>query len=170
VGRPGSLPGLAQDSVTRAAVVRRSDGSYIVTGNAYIYAATGGQTQYLAVEALTPAFTPDLSFGGPALTLRATLRLPRQRAATDRSRHGIRVTLQLSTPGLCRVVIKHGGRIVAQSVLSVPSSGPSTQPVSLTSYGSRLLRSGGHFGLRASAQARDLLTNAAATATTGALH
>jgi hypothetical protein len=149
--------------------VRRSDGSYIVAGNAIIYAATGGQTRYLAVEALTPAFTPDLSFGGPALPLGATLRLPRQRATTDRSRRSIRVTLRLSTPGLCRVVIKHGGRIVAASVLSAPSSGPSTQPVKLTGYGSRLLRHARRLKVTADAQARDLLTNKASTSTYGVI-
>lgn len=169
VDLPGALPGLAQDSVTHAVVVRRPDGSYVVAGNAYIYAANGGQTDYVAAEALTPAFIPNTTFAGPAQVLRTSLRIPMQRAATDRSRDGIRVTVKLSAPGLCRVIIKSRGRIVAEGVLPAPSTSASTQSVTLTPYGARLLSSGGHLTIRALAQARDLLTNTATTATTGAL-
>lgn len=112
---------------------------------------------------------PDASFGGPVTPVHARLAVARQRAATARTRHGIRVTLAVSAPGLARVVIKAGGRVVAQSVLAVFGTGPATLPVELTSFGNQWLKGHPRSRLTAVVTARDLLTNTTTSTASGAL-
>ncbi len=164
---------LRQNSFFGSLPVRRSDGSYVVPGVVRVSRPTGEGTGYslgrFAAAALTPSFTLDRSFGGPATTPQLALRVSRQRATTARKRHGIRIRLRSSAVGLARVRITHGGRTIALSLVPVFGTGSyQTLPIALTKYANTYLRRH-HRNLRVSATAtvRDLLT-ATATATAAA--
>jgi uncharacterized delta-60 repeat protein len=154
-------------------LIQRPDGSYVLVGGVDVSAATGeGEGRSindLAVAALTPSFAPDTSFGGPVTMLRATVAVPPQRASTARARHGIRVVLRVSAPGLARVVIKASGRVVAHSVVPVFGTAPTTLPVELTSFGSRWLKGHPRSRLTLAVKARDLLTTTTTSTASGAL-
>jgi uncharacterized delta-60 repeat protein len=172
--RPRALPPLDQDSAdVRGGMVERPDGSFLAFDGAFVAEGTGegeGRSSFdFAVAGLTPSFTADTSFGGPATPLHAKLRVIRQRASTARSRHGILVELTLSQPGLARVVIRAHGRAVAENVLPIFAPGEATLPVELTSYGSALLRNHHGIKLTASLTGRDLLTNTATATSAGTL-
>jgi uncharacterized delta-60 repeat protein len=160
--KPRPLPSLAQNGFRGDRVVPRPDGSFLVPGGVTVSQPTGegaGRSIFrFAAAALTPSFAIDRSFGGPARALHAAIRLPRQRAATAVKRHGIRIELDVSAPGLCQVEVKAGRRVVAQSVLPVFSAGRQTLPVELTSYGTAFLRRHRRVRLTIAATARDLLT------------
>lgn len=171
--RPRPLPPLAQDSFRGGTFIQRPDGSFLSLGGVLVSQPTGegtGRSIFdFAAAALTPAFAPDPSFGGPAIPLRAALRVPAQRAVTARTRRGIRVVVSLSAPGLARVLVRAGGQAVARSVVPVFKAGPATLPVELTSYGDAFLRGRHRVSLRVSATARDLLANTATATAGGAL-
>jgi len=171
--RPLSLPPLEQDTFQHGFVVRRSDASFLIVGGVALRpssgAGAGGSGFDFAAAALTPSLALDTSFGGAATPLHAALRVPTQRAATARSRHSIRVKLDLSAPGLCFVVITAHNQIVAQALLPAFAAGPATLPVELTPYGDQWLRHHRHVTLSVGAQARDLLTNTATVTAAGAL-
>jgi uncharacterized delta-60 repeat protein len=178
--RPRPLPPLAQDSADiRGAIVERANGSFLAVNGVSVLKGTGegegdgeGEQEGIfdfAVAGLTPSFAPDPTVGGPATPLYAKLRVIRQHASTDYTRHGILVELTLSEPGLARVVIKADGRVVAQNVLPVPDAGESTLPVELTAYGNQLLRNGHGIELTATLTGRDLLTNTATSTASGTL-
>ncbi|HEY5196561.1 MAG TPA: delta-60 repeat domain-containing protein [Solirubrobacteraceae bacterium] len=154
-------------------VVQRPDGSYLFLGGVTVSQPTGEGTgnsiAEFAAAALTSAFKVDTSFGGAEAPLHAKLAVIRQRATTARSKHGIRVTVTLSAPGLARVVIKASGRVVAQNVLPVFGTGPSTLPVELTSFGNQWLKSHPRSRLTASVTARGLLANSATSTAAGSL-
>jgi uncharacterized delta-60 repeat protein len=165
---------LALDGNTFAGyVVQRADGSYLLLGGVTVSQPTGEGTgnsiAEFAAAALTPSFKVDTSFGATATPLHATLALIRQRAATARTRHGIRVTLKLSAPGLARVVIKASGRVVAQNVVPVFGSGSTVVPVELTSFGGQWLKAHPRSRLTAAVKARDLLANDATATATGSM-
>jgi uncharacterized delta-60 repeat protein len=172
--RPRPLPPLAQDSFLDAAVAARPDGSYLAVGGVAVSQPTGdggGRSIFdFAAAALTPSFTPDTGFGGPAERLTMKLTVSRQTARTAVSKHGIAVRIDLSAPGLARVRIKAHGTLVAQSVLPIFGSGARTLPVELTSGGAAVLRA--HPGVRvtASASARGLLTATTHASASGTLH
>jgi len=151
-------------------VLERPDGSFVQVGGVAVSQPTGEGTgrsvDEFAAIALTPTFRLDTAFGGPAAPLTATVVVLNQRAATARKRHGIRVTLNVSAPGLARVVIKAAGRVVAQNLLPVLAPARTILPVELTNFGNRWLKSHPRGNLTVSLKARDLLTNTA-TATTG---
>jgi uncharacterized delta-60 repeat protein len=161
---------LAQNTFTGGSVIERPDGSYLFLGQVAIAWPTGNSSVYFAAAALTPSFALDRSFGGPVTPLHATLALTRQGATTAHARRGIRVTLNLSASGLARLVIKAGGRVVAQSLYPVFRPGTSTLRVILTSFGYQWLRSDPHGTITASVKARDLLTTVATATATGTLH
>lgn len=172
--RPRPLPPLAQDSTDiRGTIVERADGSFLAVNGVKVIQPTGegeGMSIFdFAVAGLTPSFAPDPSFGGLATPLYAKLRVIRQRASTDHTRHGILVELTLDQPGLARVVIKAHGRVVAQNVLPVFGPGAAILPVELTSYGDQLLRSRRGIRVTATATGRDLLTNAATSTSSATL-
>ncbi len=172
--RPRPLPPLVQDSTDiRGTIVERADGSFLAVNGVKVIQPTGegeGRSIFdFAAAGLTPTFNEDPSFGGPATRLSATVNLIRQRASTAHTRHGIRVELTVSQPGLARVVIKAHGRVVAQNVLPVFAAGVSFLPVELTSYGNQLLRTHRDVGLTAVVTARDLLTNTATATAIGLL-
>jgi uncharacterized delta-60 repeat protein len=169
---PRPLPGLDENTFA-GAVLQRRDGSIVLLGGVSVTQPTGegiGRSiDDFAAIALTPTFAPDPSFGGPTTRLRATLVIPRQRASTARTRHGIRVTFRVSVPGLARVVIRSGGRVVAQSVLPVFTGGSTTLPVELTSFGARWLKLHPESRLTAELEARDLLTSVVTADASGRL-
>ncbi|HWH10142.1 MAG TPA: delta-60 repeat domain-containing protein [Solirubrobacteraceae bacterium] len=170
--RPRGLPPLDQNTFA-GSVLERPDGSFVLLGDVAVSQPTGEgegrSSEELAAAALTPSFGLDPSFGGPPTPLQATLAVIRQRASTARTRHGIRVTLGVSAPGLARIVIKASGRVVAQSVLPVFVAGASTLPVELTSFGNTWLGRHPRSRLTASLKARDVLTNTATATASGAL-
>lgn len=153
--------------------VQRPDGSYLFLGGVTVSQPTGEGTGNsiadFATAALTPSFKVDASFGGPATPPHASLAIIRQRASTARTRHGIRVTLKLSAPGLARVVVKAAGRVVAQNVLPVFGTGSTTLPVELTTFGAQWLKSHPRSRLTAALKARDLLASDASATATGSL-
>lgn len=172
--RPRPLPPLVQDSAdVRGTLVERTDGSFLAVDGVSVTTPTGegeGRSIFdFALAGLTPTLGVDASFGGAATRLSVTLNLIRQRASTAHTRHGIRVELTVSQPGLARVVIKAHGRVVAQNVLPVFAAGVSFLPVELTSYGNQLLRTHRGVGLTAVVTARDLLTNTATATAVGLL-
>ncbi|HWH10143.1 MAG TPA: hypothetical protein VG165_03380 [Solirubrobacteraceae bacterium] len=169
---PQSVGGLDDDSFS-GSLLQRPDGSYVTVGEVSVVEQTGagpGPTiNRFAVEALTPAFQPDPSFGGPATPLKVSLKLPTPSAATAIHRHNIRVTLTASEPGDARIVVRAAGHIVAQSLLPVLAAGPGTLPVVLTRSGLNWLRGHPHSRLRLSTEARDLLTSTATATGSGSL-
>jgi uncharacterized delta-60 repeat protein len=171
--RPRPLPPLTQNSLIAGPLVARPDGSFLAVGGVSVSQPTGegeGRSIFdFAAFALTPSFTSDGAFGGPAKRLTLKLGVQPQAAATARTKHGIAVRLDASAPGLARVTIKAAGRVIASSVLPVFGSGPRTLPVELTTYGTHLLA--GHRGIRvtASATTRNLLTGTAHASATGTL-
>jgi uncharacterized delta-60 repeat protein len=171
--RPQSLAPLDQNAFA-GYVVQRPDGSYLLLGGVTVSQPTGEGTGNsiadFAAAALTASFKVDPSFGGPVTPLRGTLTVLNQRAATARARHGIRVTLRFSAPGLARVVIRGGGGVVAQSVLPVLVAGRKILPVELTSFGAKWLKTNPRGRLNVSLAARDLLANPASDFTEVNLH
>jgi hypothetical protein len=122
-----------------------------------------------AAAALTPSFALDRSFGGPGERLRTSIRVARQRAATAARRHGIRVQVDASAPGLSLVKIRSGRSVVAQSVLPIFHAGWQTLPVELTRAGTTLLRHHHRVHVTVTALSRDLLTSTATAGATGTL-
>ena len=154
---------LNQNTFLAETVVRRSDGSYIVPGGVHVSQPTGEGVGFsigrFAAAGLTPAFTLDPSFGGPATAPKLSLRLSLQRARSAYTRHGIRVSLKSSAVGLARVRIKHGNRLIAQSLLPVFKTTRHTLLVGNTKYGNTYLRHHRNVRVTISATGRDLLAS-----------
>ncbi|HEY5196562.1 MAG TPA: hypothetical protein VIJ51_06000 [Solirubrobacteraceae bacterium] len=171
--RPRPLGPLAQNSFRDGFFLARPDGSYLSVGGVQVVQGSGegvGKSIFdFAAAALTSTFAPDPTFGGAVTPLGTDLRVIRQRASTDHARHGIRVELTLSRPGLARVVIRAHGGVVAQNVLPAFGHGETTIPVELTAYGNTLLRSHRGVKVTATATGRDLLTNTAMATASGTL-
>jgi uncharacterized delta-60 repeat protein len=164
--------GLDQNTFTGAAL-QRPDGSVLLLGDVAVNQPTGEDrgrsSDDFAAAALTPSFAPDTSFGGPLTKLHAGLTFARQRASTARTRHGIRVTLNVSAAGLAQVVIRARGRVVAENLLPVFAAGSSTLPVELTSFGDHWLKKHPRSRLTASVKARDELTDTTTSIASGSL-
>jgi uncharacterized delta-60 repeat protein len=171
--RPRPLAPLAQNSFVDGSVAIRADGSYLAVGGVGIAQPTGegeGRSIFdFAALALTPGLTPDTRFGGPAKRLTMKLGVVAQTARTAASRHGIRVRVDLSAPGLARVTVRAHGRVVGQSLLPIFGSGPRTLPVELTSFGASLLRGHDDVHVRATATGRDLVAATAHATAAGTL-
>jgi uncharacterized delta-60 repeat protein len=170
---PRPVPALDQNTFA-GSVLQRPDGSYLFLGEVTVSQPTGeGEGNSIAdfaAAALTPSFAVESAFGGPATPLRADISVLNQRAATARTRHGIRVTLRISGPSLARVVIRASGGVVAQSLLPVFTAGRSILPIELTSFGAQLLKRHPRSRLTVSLTARDLLANTAVADTEASLH
>jgi uncharacterized delta-60 repeat protein len=169
---PKPIPPLAQNAFG-GSVVERSDGSYLVLGGVSVLQPTAEAVDLsitdLGAAAFTSSFAPETSFGGPTTQLRAELAIPRERAATALARHGISVTIDVSAPGLARVVIAAKGPSIAESVLPVFTESPARIPVELTAYGERWLPRHPHATLTARLKARDMLTDTATAVASGRL-
>jgi uncharacterized delta-60 repeat protein len=171
--RARPLPRLGQNSFAGARLVPRPDGSFIAPGGVVVTQPTGegaGKSIFrFAAGALTSSFALDRSFGGPAARVRATARVPRQRASRDVRRHGVLVRLSVSSPGLALVKVRAGRRVVAQSVLPIFRGGRHLLPVELTKSGNRFLRSHRRVRVSVVATARDLLAGQATARARGTL-
>ena len=158
---PRPLPPLTQDSFYVAEVAQRADGSFVAAGSVGVVQplgeGVGNSIADFAAAAFTPAFTPVTAFGGPAAPLSLRLGVPGQRAATAHTRHGVRVLVNLSAPGLARAYVRAGGRVIAQSVLPVFGSGARILPVELTHAGAVFLRTHRNVHVSVSVSARNLL-------------
>lgn len=170
---PQPLPRLVQDSFLATDIAQRSDGSFVAAGGVSLVQPRGegvaGAILDYAAAAFTPSFGPVAGFGEPATRLRVRVALARQHAATAAVRHGIRVTLNQSAPGLTRVRISAGGHVIAQSVVPVFGPGPRTLPAELTYHGAALLHTHRDVRVSITAQARDLLTGPASAKASGTL-
>jgi uncharacterized delta-60 repeat protein len=167
--KPRRLPPLAQSSFAGRTLLARPDGSYLVPGAVGVRQPTGEGTgrsiSRFAVAALTPALKLDPAFGGPAAPLGQAPRLIRQRARTAAARHGVRLSIATSAPGLARVRIKSHRHVIAQSVVPLFTTGRQTLPVELTRRGNRELRHARRVRVTIEVTARDLLaTTSRATA------
>jgi len=171
--RPRPVASLFQNGFVGNRLVRRADGSYLIPGGVSVSQPTGEGTGFsigrFAAAALTPALTLDTAFGGPAAPLGLSIRVPRQRATTARSRHGIRVVLKSSAVGLAKVRITAGGRTIAHSLLPVFKTRAHTLPVELTRYGNTYLRRHRHVRVTVRANARDLVASTATATARGRL-
>jgi hypothetical protein len=170
---PRPLPSLYQNSFTGSGLVPRPDGSYVVAGGVSVVQPTGEgdglSIGRFALAALTPAFTLDTSFGGPATPLRLGIRLVRQRARTARAMHGIRVVVKSSAVGLANVKVQHAGYTIARSVLPIFKTTSHSLPVELTHYGNRYLARHRNVRVTVNATGRDLLTTTATSTAHGRL-
>ena len=171
--RPRPLPPLTQNTFSGRILTPRPDGSFLVVGGVHVSQPTGEGTGYsigrTAIAKLTADFGLDRSFGGPQAPLRAALSVPRQRAPTARDRHGIRVRLRSSSPGLWRVKIRtrDGRRVLAQSVLPVFGTTARTLPVELTKTGNAWLRRHRNVRVSVAVTARDLFGTSTTTTARG---
>jgi uncharacterized delta-60 repeat protein len=170
---PPAQPPLAQDSFAAHAVAARPDGSYVAVGGVDI-AAPAGNGRYrsiaeFAAAGLSAGLAPVAGFGGPAGRVAVKLSVPPQSTATARSTHGIVVSLDVSAPGLARVRIKAGGRVIAEGVDGVFAAGRHGVKVRLTAYGAGVLRGQDGVRVTASATARDLVTEGTTASATGTL-
>ncbi len=171
--RPRPVGSLLQNSFVGGALVARPDGSYLVPVGVSVSQPTGEGEGFsigrFAAAVLAPSFALDPAFGGPATPLRLSVRLLRQRARTARARHGVRVVVKASAVGLTRVRIKHGDRVIADSLLPLFTTAQQTLPVELTRYGNAYLRGRRTVRVSITATARDLLTTTATTIARGRL-
>ena len=171
--RPRPLPSIRQNSFAGSRLVPRSDGSFLVVGGVVVTQPTGegaGKSIFrFAAGALTSSFAPDSTFGGPASPLRATVRVPRQSALGAFRRHGVRIRVSMSAPGLVLAKVRAGRRVVAQSVLPIFKPGRRVLPVELTAFGNRFLRGHRRVRVTVSATAHDLLAGQAAARARGTL-
>lgn len=174
--KPRPVGSVAQNSFLERGdtkVVRRADGSFLVAGGVHVSQPTGEGAGYsigrFAAAALTSSLAPQASFGGVATKPRLSVKLSHQRAVTARARHGIRVQLKSSAPGLTRVKITHGGRAIAYSLLPVFTTSSHTLAVELTSYGNTYLRTHRNVRVAITAGGRDLLANPTKTSAVGRL-
>lgn len=171
---PRPLPSLSQNSFTGRRLTQRPDGSYIVGGGVSVRQPTGEGVGYsifrFAAASLTPVFTADNSFGGPAVTPRVSATFLLQRRTTAYSRHGIRIRLKSSAPGLARVYIRAAGHTVAQSVVPVFGTRTATIPVELTKTGNTLLHhSSRRLHVSMTVSLHDLVATRGSTSAVGAL-
>lgn len=173
--RPRPLPPLGQNSFTGRRFTPRPAGGFLVVGGVSVTQPTGEGTGYsigrTAIAALTPGLRLDPAYGGPAAPLGATVAVMAQRASTAYERHGIRVRLRATAPGLWRVKIRtrDGGRVLAQSVLPVFGTSSRTLPAELTVTGNRWLRTHRNVRVSVSVTARNLLGALATTTARGTL-
>ena len=162
--RPRPVQTISQNSFLNTGLVRRSDGSYLVAGGVHVSQPTGEGVGFsigrFAAAALTPGFTLDSSFGGPATKPKLSLKVARQRARSALTRHGIRVELKSSAVGLARVTISHNGKAIARSLLPVFKTTRHTLLVGMTKYGNTYLRRHRrNVRVAVTATGRDLLTS-----------
>ena len=171
--RPTPLSPFVQNSFFGRGLLPRPDGSYLVPGSASVSQPSGEGAGFsvgrFAVAALTDEFAPDTSFGGPATPPVLSVRLRPQRAATARTRHGIRLQVDASRVGLARVKVARAGRALAYSVLPVFQTGRHTIVIELTRYGITYLRRHHDVRVTITATGRDLLTNTVRTTARGRL-
>jgi len=171
---PPFLQPLGKGGLFAPVLAARSDGDLVLVGSSGVIQYTGEGEGYLheeiAAAAFTPAFARDTSFGGPgSASLRLTV--PAQRASTvaNPRNYTLAVLANASAAGLCDMVVRARGAVVARALVPIFHAGLQRVHVTLTVRGRRLLR-GVHavpvavsgtleelVGLRARAAARGVL-------------
>ena len=137
---------LSQNSLFIGDVLRRPDGTFLVTGGLSVVIYTGeGEGRSVgagAYASLTPQLAPDPTFGGPARTPRLRISVPRQRAATVRRTRRILVRLDAERPSLTRVTVRVEGRAIGTSTLATLRPGWQTHRVLIPRAWTRRARAG----------------------------
>jgi uncharacterized delta-60 repeat protein len=151
----------------------RPDGSIVVPGAISVVQPTGEgaghEVDRAAAVALTPSFALDASFGGPASPARLRARIPSQRVVTARRHHEIAVTTTTSGVGLCRLRVRAGRRLIADSTAPVFTAGRQTLRARTTEAAGRTLRHARHLDITVTATFRDLMGSTATTSAHGHL-
>jgi uncharacterized delta-60 repeat protein len=156
--------GLEQDGFLPGTLLRRADGSFLLTGGVkiarYTGEGTGFSTGLPAVAALTPALDPDRAFGGPQTPARFGLAVPAQRASSAAELRRILVRVTASGPGLALLRVRDGRRrVLAQSLEPIYAAGRTTVRVGLTRTGRDVLRRGRSVRVTVGHAFRDVLTD-----------
>jgi len=164
--KPPPLPVFEQSSFAAAQLVRRPDGSVLVTGSVRI-----DFTGQFAVAGLTPSFGLDPAFGGAATPARLSLTMPKRQRAKVYARLkfiALRVS-NSSTPALALIRARAGRRVIAQGVEALYAPGISNVRLRLTVFGEKLLRRGRRTRVAITARSRDLLAQESSARARGTL-
>lgn len=158
--------GLEQDGFFPGTLLRRADGSFLLTGGVkiarYTGEGTGFSTGLPAVAALTPALEPDRAFGGPQVPARFAVAVPAQRARSAAGLRRILVRVTASGPGLALLRVRDGRRrVLAQALEPIHAAGRTTVRIGLTKAGRSVLRRGRPVRIRVGHAFRDVLTGTA---------
>lgn len=173
-GRGGNpISPLRQSGYFPGRAFTRPDGSIVLPGAIAVVQPTGEgaghEVDRAAAVALTPSCARDSSFGGPASPARLRVRIPRRRVATARRRHEIAVTAATSGIGLCRLRVRAGRRLIADSTAPVFTAGRQTLQARTTEAAGRTLRHARHLRIIVTATFRDLMGSTATAAAHGRL-
>jgi uncharacterized delta-60 repeat protein len=175
VHRAPFVTSLQQNGFFPGRPVARADGSLVLPGAIAVVQYTGEGAGYgidqAAVAAVTPAFALDPSFGGPARLATVSVHVARQRAtsAADVRLLRVAVSARTSGPGLCRLRVNVGRRVIAHSTAPVFAAGPQRLRALLTTVGRRYLRHAHRVPVTVTATFRDLVGAQATARATGTL-
>jgi len=171
--RPQPLPPLRQTSFMLAQALQRPDGSLLVVGGVRVVRSTGEgaglSTGLFAAAALAPGLALNPSFGGAATPPRLRVRVAEQRAITAARLRRIALRVGASAPGLALIRARARGRVVAEGLEPLFTTGTSTVRLPVTRAGGRVLRRGGRVRVTVTAQARDLVAQRATVRARGTL-
>jgi hypothetical protein len=175
VHRAPLVTSLRQTGFFPGRALARADGSLVLPGATAVVQYTGEGAGYeidqAAVAAVTPAFVLDPSFGGPARPATVSVHVARQRAtsATDVRLLRVAVSVRTPGPGLCRLRVKVGRRVIAHSTAPVFAAGQQRLRALLTTVGRRYLRHAHRVPVTVTATFRDLVGAQATARATGTL-
>ena len=152
---------LDQNAFRAAALLPRPGGGFVAAGGVtlqqYSGEGEGRSTAAFAAAALTPDLRLDRTYGPPKATVKAAVRIARQRLRGARRVRGIGVRIRATRPGLMRVRIRNrAGRTLARSVEPLYRAGSARVRIPLTTAGRRTLRDG-RVRVVVEARFRDLL-------------
>jgi hypothetical protein len=175
VHRAPTVTSLTQTGFFPGRAFARADGSIVLPGAIGVVQYTGEGAGYeidqAAVAAVTTGFALDGSFGGAARPAVISVRVPRQRATSAVNVHLLRIVISARTsgPGLCRLRVKAGHRVIAHSTAAVFTAGPQRLPALLTRTGRLYLRHAHRIPVTVTATFRDLVGARASARATGTL-
>jgi uncharacterized delta-60 repeat protein len=162
---------LAQNSFLAAQsspqTLAQPDGSFLLAGDVSLVAATERHVPErsvirFALAALTPSMTLDAAVGAPAQAPSLALSGIGQRAGDDLQRRRILISAESSVPGLARIELFSGRRLLGHRLVALLSSGKTRFAIPLSRAGLRYLRAHPHARLRAAGAFRDVLADSAA--------
>jgi uncharacterized delta-60 repeat protein len=155
---------------TSPLVVPQPDGSLLLAGTVSLSApaARGVPERTIdrfALAVLTPSLSLDTAAGGPAHAPALTVQAPRQSAREDTSHRRILLAAQTSAPGLVRVELFSGQRLLASRLGALLDTAETRIAVPLSPSGARYLRAHPRARIRATVALRDLLADHATRTT-----
>jgi hypothetical protein len=119
----------------------------------------GTQIYRLAAAAFSATLAPQTGFGTAPPPLRVRIgHLVKASASAD---YAISATLRASAPGLCRITVRAGRTVVAQTLDPMFRAGATTVPIELTSAGMALLKQRSKLSVTIQMRARDVFTQTA---------